>query len=113
MRDRRANSYLNLSYASTSHNTHAIARRRKPRLQEYYQVTQLGIFGSYVRGEHTEASDLDVLGEFAPEARFGLFKFCELENDLSDGLGLKVDLVTKTGLKPTIGERILQEVIYL
>ena len=85
----------------------------KPRLQQRYQVTQLGIFGSYVRGEQTEASDLDVLVEFAPEARFGLLKFCELENDLSETLGLKVDLVMKTGLKPHIGDRILQEVIYL
>jgi predicted nucleotidyltransferase len=85
----------------------------KPRLQQRYQVTQLGIFGSYVRGEQTEVSDLDVLVEFAPEARFGLFKFCELENDLSETLGLKVDLVMKTGLKPHIGDRILQEVIYL
>ncbi len=85
----------------------------KPRLQEHYQVTQIGIFGSYVRGEQTETSDLDVLVEFAPEARFGLLKFCELENDLSDILGLKVDLVMKAGLKPNIGERILQEVIYL
>ena len=85
----------------------------KPRLQQRYQVTQLGIFGSYVRGEQTEISDLDVLVEFAPEARFGLLKFCELENDLSETLGLKVDLVMKTGLKPRIGERILQEVIYL
>ena len=85
----------------------------KPRLQQRYQVTQLGIFGSYVRGEQTETSDLDVLVEFEPEARFGLLKFCELENDLGDTLGLKVDLVMKTGLKPHIGERILQEVIYL
>ena len=87
--------------------------RSKPRLQQRYQVTQLGIFGSYVRGEQTETSDLDVLVEFAPEARFGLLKFCELENDLSETLGLKVDLVMKTGLKPHIGDRILQEVIYL
>lgn len=85
----------------------------KPRLQQRYQVTQLGIFGSYVRGEQTETSDLDILVEFEPEARFGLLKFCELENDLGDTLGLKVDLVMKTGLKPHIGERILQEVIYL
>jgi len=54
-----------------------------------------------------------VLVEFTPEARFGLLKFCELENDLSETLGLKVDLVMKAGLKLHIGERILQEVIYL
>jgi uncharacterized protein len=66
-----------------------------------------------VRGEQTPTSDLDILVEFAPDAKFGLVKFCELENYLSDALNLKVDLVMKAGLKPNIGDRILQEVIYL
>jgi uncharacterized protein len=85
----------------------------KPFLQQAYQVAQVGIFGSYVRGEQTPTSDLDILIEFAPTARFGLVKFCELENYLSETLNLKVDLVMKAGLKPNIGDRILQEVIYL
>jgi uncharacterized protein len=85
----------------------------KPFLQQAYQVVQVGIFGSYVRGEQTPTSDLDILIEFAPEARFGLVKFCELENYLSETLNLKVDLVMKAGLKPHIGDRILSEVIYL
>jgi uncharacterized protein len=85
----------------------------KPLLQQKYHVTQLGVFGSYVRGEQTSASDIDVLVEFEPGFRFGLLTFCELENDLSDLLGMKVDLVMKKGLKSRIGERILQEVIYL
>ncbi|MCU0549129.1 MAG: nucleotidyltransferase family protein [Leptolyngbya sp. Prado105] len=84
-----------------------------PELRDRYQVTSLGIFGSYVRGEQTSASDIDVLVEFDPSARFGLLEFCDLENHLSDVLGIKVDLVMKDGLKPRIGERILQEVIYL
>jgi uncharacterized protein len=85
----------------------------KPLLRQKYHVTQLGVFGSYVRGEETSASDIDVLVEFEPGFRFGLLTFCELENDLSDLLGMKVDLVMKKGLKPRIGERILQEIIYL
>ncbi|NJO76517.1 MAG: nucleotidyltransferase family protein [Leptolyngbyaceae cyanobacterium RM1_406_9] len=87
--------------------------RAKPMIQQRYHVTQLGIFGSYVRGEQTQKSDVDVLVEFEPEFRFGLLTFCELENYLSDLLGLKVDLVMKKGLKPHICERILREVIYL
>lgn len=82
-------------------------------LQQTYHVSQLGLFGSYVRGEQTEESDIDVLVEFEPGVRFGLLTFCELENHLSDLLGLKVDLVMKNSLKPRIGERILKEVIYL
>ena len=85
----------------------------KPILQEKYHITELGIFGSYVRGEQTEDSDVDVLVEFEPDFRFGLFTFCQLEDYISENLGKKVDLVMKDALKPKIGDRILQEVIYL
>lgn len=84
-----------------------------PDVQQKYQVRRLGIFGSFVRGEQTDTSDVDVLVEFDPNARFGLLTFCQLENDLSELLQRKVDLVMKDGLKPRLGERILQEVIYL
>ncbi len=82
-------------------------------IKQQYHIKQLGIFGSYIRGEATENSDLDILVEFEPQASFGLLTFCELENYLSDLLTIKVDLVMKDGLKPHIGKNILQEVIYL
>ncbi|MDB9314644.1 nucleotidyltransferase family protein [Spirulina sp. CS-785/01] len=88
-------------------------RQYFPQIQEQYKVSQMGIFGSFVRGEQTEDSDIDLLVEFEPTARFGLLTFCQLENELSELLKHKVDLVMKEGLKPRIGERILQEVIYL
>lgn len=74
-------------------------------LQERYHVRELGIFGSYVRQEQTETSDVDVLVEFSETP--SLLKFINLENYLSDNLGVKVDLVHKSGLKPRIGDRIL------
>lgn len=83
----------------------------KPIIQEKYKVSELGIFGSYVRGEQTEESDVDVLVEFSEIP--GLLKFIDLENYLTDNLDIKVDLVHKGGLKPIIGKRILAEVIYL
>lgn len=88
-----------------------ILQAQKPIIQEKYHVSELGIFGSYVRGEDTDDSDIDVLVEFSKTP--GLFKFIGLENELSDLMGMKVDLVHKAGLKPTIGDRILAEVIYL
>lgn len=83
--------------------------RELPNLKEKYHIKSLGIFGSYVRGERTKKSDIDILVEFdeAPS----LLKFIELENYLSDTLGAKVDLVMKDALKPAIGKRILREVI--
>jgi predicted nucleotidyltransferase len=88
-------------------------RQLLPELRQTYGITRLGIFGSYVRGEQTETSDLDLLVEFDPDRRFGLLTFCAIENLLSDRLNLKVDLVMKDGLKPKIGEQILSEVQYL
>ncbi len=78
---------------------------------ENYKVKEIGIFGSYVRGEQQEKSDLDILVEFYET--IGLFKFVALERYLSQLLGVKVDLVMKSALKPRIGRRILKEVNYI
>ena len=83
--------------------------RELPRLREEYAVRSLQIFGSFVRGEASETSDLDLLVEFDDTPT--LFGFIRLENELSQFLGVKVDLVMKTGLKPALGERILSEAI--
>ena len=86
-------------------------QQRKPELQEKYHIAELGVFGSYVRGEQTADSDLDILIE-RPEG-LSLFQLLELGDRLSDELGIKVDLVTKQGLKPKVKERVLAEVIYV
>ncbi len=87
----------------------AMLRQQMPDLRARYRVRSLGLFGSYVRGEEGEASDLDVLVEFdAPPTFFG---FIELEDKLSSLLGVKVDLVMKSALRPEIGRRILAEVV--
>ena len=83
----------------------------KSQLTNKYHVSQLGIFGSYVRGDYNSASDIDILVEYAQKP--SLFDLIELQNYLSDRLQMKVDLVTKDGLKPQIKEKILAEVIYL
>ncbi|MEI2580455.1 nucleotidyltransferase family protein [Scytonema sp. PRP1] len=61
-----------------------ILRQNKPLLQEHYRVTQLGIFGSYARGEQTQESDVDVLIDYdrAPT----LFKLVELRDYLSSAM---------------------------
>jgi uncharacterized protein len=85
-----------------------ILRQHFMEIKEKYNVSYLGIFGSYVRGEQTSESDLDILVEF--DEKPGLFEYIELEDYLSDLLGVKVDLVMKSALKPNIGKRILNEV---
>jgi predicted nucleotidyltransferase len=83
-----------------------------PELRDRYGVISLGVFGSYVRGEQTPDSDLDLLVEF-DQRPLTLLQFIALEYELSDELQIKVDLVEKSVLKPKIGERILQEVLPL
>ena len=85
----------------------------KEELKERYKVKQIGIFGSYVRGEQQGTSDVDILVEFEEGARLSLLDIVGLEIELSDLLGVKVDLVEKGTLKPHIGRHILEEVVYL
>ena len=86
---------------------HELLRQQLPLLAGRYSVKALELFGSYVREEQVEGSDLDILVEFQETP--GLLKFIELENYLSDFLGVEVDLVMKDALKPRIGRRILEE----
>jgi predicted nucleotidyltransferase len=83
---------------------------QKPYLAEKYGVTELGVFGSYVRGEQRPDSDLDLLSELTNPPRISLLGLVNLQNYLSDLLGLKVDVAIKKNLKKRIGRRILQEV---
>jgi predicted nucleotidyltransferase len=83
----------------------------KKELREKYAVKEIGIFGSYVRGEQKKKSDVDVLVEFEESANLSLLDFIGLENYLSDVLGVKVDLVEKHTLKPRIGKHVLEEVV--
>ena len=88
-----------------------ILRDQKPILREKFKVREIGIFGSVVRGEQKETSDLDLLVEF--EEPIGLIKYVNLQNYLSDKVGSRVDLVMKSGLKPRISRHVLKEVIYV
>ena len=83
----------------------------KEELRKKYKVREIGIFGSYVRGEQKKKSDVDVLVEFEESANLSLLDFIGLENYLSDILGVKVDLVEKHTLKPRIGKHVLEEVV--
>lgn len=86
-----------------------ILREQRTRLAEQYNVATLEIFGSHVRHEERRDSDLDILVTFTKAP--SLLKFVHLENQLSDLLGVKVDLVMKDSLKPAIGKNILREVL--
>jgi len=82
-----------------------------PVLKKNFSVKTLELFGSFVRGEQTEKSDLDVLVTFAEPNNVDLFKFIELRLFLKDELGVDVDLIEKDTLKPRLKGQILEEAI--
>jgi len=86
-------------------------RENLPKLRRRFAVRSLKVFGSVAQDEATETSDVDILVEFAPQARVGLFKFLELKTELEALLGAKVDLVTLDAIKRRMRERILGEAI--
>ena len=85
-----------------------VLNENRSELREKFGIIELGIFGSYVRGEQEATSDLDLLVTFSEPK--SLFQFIRIEDHLSKLLGVKVDLVMKKTLKPRIGKRILGEV---
>lgn len=84
-------------------------RQHSPELSRRYGVVNLRLFGSYVRGEQRPGSDVDLLVEI-DNPQLTLLQFVELRDYLSDLLGVRVDLVEKETLKPTLGAQILREV---
>ena len=84
-------------------------RQQQTYLQDQYHVESLGVFGSVVRGEENQESDLDLLVTFSETP--SLLEFISLEIYLSELLDIKVDLVMKDSLKPHIGKHILAEVV--
>jgi predicted nucleotidyltransferase len=89
-----------------------ILEKLKPVLKKQFQVENIGVFGSFARGEKTSKSDIDIVVEFYEPNTIDLFDFVRLEEFLSKELGIKVDLVTKKALKPLIKDQILRETIY-
>ena len=83
----------------------------KADLEQNFRVKGIGIFGSYVRGDQKDKSDVDVLVEFdEPVSLLGVVK---LENYLSDLLQIKVDLVPQKDIRQELREKILKETVYL
>ena len=87
----------------------ASLRDLMPQLRREYNVESIALFGSYVRKENREGSDLDVLITFREPP--SLLRFIALEQHLSEKLGVKVDLVMREALKPNIGKHILKEAV--
>lgn len=83
----------------------------KPELHERFGVSEIGVFGSFVRGEEKETSDIDILVDF--DRMVTLFDIMELQEYLEETFGKKVDIAPKDSLRKHIGKYILAEVEYV
>jgi predicted nucleotidyltransferase len=77
--------------------------KHKPRM--------VGIFGSYARGENDEDSDLDILVDF--EESLDLLELVGLEQELTENLGTKVDLITVNSLSPQLKHYVEKDLILI
>ena len=86
-------------------------KRLKPTLARKFKVKRLGLFGSYVKGQMRQSSDIDILVEFS--GTIDLLEFVALEKYLAEQTGAKIDLVSIKALRPEFRPTILNEVIYI
>ena len=84
-------------------------RQALPDLHHRYAVVSMSVFGSQARESSGPLSDVDALVEFTRPP--GFFRFVELEDELSRLLGVKVDLVLRSALRPKIRQRVLDEAV--
>jgi predicted nucleotidyltransferase len=84
-------------------------RELKPYAESHYKAKEIGLFGSFVRGEQNDSSDIDLLVDFEDGA--DLFDLTGLSLYLEDALQRKVDVVPKRALREELRESVLLEVV--
>ncbi len=85
---------------------------KKEQIKRVFHIKEIGIFGSFIRGEQTASSDIDVLVEFE-KGHKDFFNYMRLKYYLEELLGRNVDLVIKNAVKSRLKERIFSEVEYV
>lgn len=78
------------------------------------EIKKISLFGSYLSGGEREDSDIDLLIEFSPSAKVGFLKFIDIQEQIAQSLGRKVDLLTPEALSKYFRDKVLKEaeVIY-
>lgn len=75
-----------------------LLKNKKPELEKKYSLSELGLFGSYARGDNNEHSDIDILVDF--KGRVDGFEYIRLAHELEDLFQHKIDIVSRGGIKP-------------
>jgi len=91
-------------------NIEEIKRKILPILQ-HYGIKRAGLFGSCVKAEMREDSDIDILVEI--ESDISLLDFVGIKLEIEEALGRKIDLVEYCAIKPLLREKILNEQVVI
>lgn len=95
----------------TADEVKAILKQYRDELEQQFKVKSIAIFGSYVRGQQREESDVDLLVEFSSPV--SLLHIISLENHLTDLLGVQVDVILRRSIRQELRRAILGEAIPL
>lgn len=95
----------------TAHDILEALKTLKPEILEQYPVKEISLFGSFIHGDHEQASDIDLLVDFDEDA--SLFDLVRLALFLEERLRRKVDIVPKESLRIELRNEILREAIVI
>jgi predicted nucleotidyltransferase len=87
-----------------------ILQKLKPELEKKFHVSSIGIFGSLVRNDFSESSDIDIIVDFSQPIGIS---FLDLADLLEENFDEHVDLVSKKGIKPQYFSSIEKEIVYV
>ncbi len=90
-----------------------LIKQNKGLFQKDFHVIEIGIFGSYARGEQNDNSDIDLVVEFEENTQNIYEHKMALREFFSESFGKDVDIARKKYLKPRIKDQILKEIIYV
>lgn len=76
----------------------SILKTKKAELEKKYPISEMALFGSYASGNYNKDSDIDILVDF--NRRIDAFDYIRIAHALEDGFNIKIDLVSRKGIKP-------------
>jgi predicted nucleotidyltransferase len=92
-----------------------ILQQAKQELMARYPITEMGIFGSYARGEADQESDLDILIDYRPSSPFTFFDLLDAEHDLTLRTGIPVRFSFRSSIakNPYLEDNIMKDIRFL
>jgi uncharacterized protein len=91
----------------------AFLERKKSEFYNDFQIKEIGLFGSYSRGDQAESSDIDIVYILEEDNRFGYFQLVKLEEMLSERFQRKIELVNYKYMNPIVKLKAEKEIIYV